>query len=670
MILTIIFKNMNKMKNFTFRKRLLALALCAFAWVGANAWEWGYDENDTDHTTPITLLVYPQDIANNFNNHMFGDMPSTVTTVKLVGAFPNGWSSGWLQDGTTSGKGNITLIDLSEADLSATQATNNNGEISASNGWSFCSFLNEELTISWPEPGKITVIPSFAFKNTALQTVHIPGYIEYICNQAFDSSSSDPYLKSIIFDEYKDNQGNSLVNMQIGRQAFSNTYALLDVYINSMGDISAANNAFPHSDTYGHGDVTAVLATLHFPPEKAAAYANLSHPLTEAIASSDKDFQEWLVEHYSQAGDKKNGFYEFVSNGIAEEDGPDWGDQFLTTYSFTPKVSIEELLDAEIIAQAQAAGQQVSIAQVVPPGVKAFIVNSISKTGDKFYLTLKKVNVIPANTGVILFGGTNSTSSDGTKKILSMKLVAYIGEYFNAQNTTNTNYLTPTCSDTPDYRPYLQPYHSEYGHVYRDFIMTKFNNSDYGVSYYNSYSCYGNYDENDNPAGLPNGNWVGFFRSKKGYGVEGKAILQLDQDDFTFSLADCGEIIIDVAAGGQLKSNVKETYYRTEYVVGDQNLTPMTEAQMKKGPFWYINDDTPITWEGLWGIRDLDSGWAGAKYMAEFNDTDWMENVLSGVSSVKAEKNKNSSIYTLQGVKVAQPQKGIYIQNGKKMIIK
>lgn len=660
---------MNKMKNFTFRKRLLALTVCAFAWIGANA-------QTIDQTDNSILIFGPNDVGKDFGNFSSEVQAAlnngSITTIKLVGEFPYGWSGGWLKNSDTP-KSSITSIDLYDADLSNTTATgpNANGDIESTNGWVFYHFQNENLEITWPKPGFITVIPGYAFSNTGLQTVSIPGYIQYICDQAFDSSSSDPYLKSIIFEEYKDDEGNSLVNMKIGRQAFSNTYALLDVYINSKGNITAANNAFPHSDTYGHGNVTAVLATLHFPPEKAADYANLSHPLTEAIASNDKDFQEWLVAHYSLAGDKKNGFYEFVSNGIAEEDGPDWGDQFLTTYSFTPKTNIEDLIDPDVLAQAQAEGKQVTIAQVVPPGVKAFIVNSISKTGDKFYLTLKRVNVIPANTGVILFGGTNSTSSDGTKKILSMKLVAYIGEYFNAQNTTNTNYLTPTCSDTPDYRPYLQPYHSEYGHVYRDFIMTKFQYSDYGVSYNKKYpDTYGLYDETETPAGLPKGDWVGFFRSKKGYGVEGKAILQLDQDDFSFSLADCGEIIIDVAAGGQLNSSNKATYYRTEYVVGDQNMTTMTEAQMKKGPFWYIDDDTPITWEGLWGIRDLNSGWTGAKYMAEFEDKDWMENVLSGVSSVKAEKNKNSSIYTLQGVKVAQPQKGIYIQNGKKMIIK
>lgn len=658
---------MNKMKNFTFRKRLLALAVCAFAWIGANAFELSNDGKTvilvpTDNLSKISYLSSTNELQIEIGNNQVKKISLVnATTIKLDGNWGNGYTEGWLINGTSDDKSWVQIIDLSSAQFNSDAS------------WGFVNFQSLN-SITWPsteDPNNITVIPREAFKFCGIETVHIPGYITKIVSNAFVEADNNKFIKSIIFDEYNDAQGNSLVDMDIEMQAFQLTYGLLDVYINSIGNITAANNAFPHNGTYGHGDVKAVLATLHFPPEKAADYANLSHPLTEAIASSDKDFQEWLVAHYSLAGDKKNGFYEFVSNGIAEEDGPDWGDQFLTTYSFTPKTNIEDLIDPDVLAQAQAEGKQVTIAQVVPPGVKAFIVNSISKTGDKFYLTLKRVNVIPANTGVILFGGTNSTSSDGTKKILSMKLVAYIGEYFNAQNTTNTNYLTPTCSDTPDYRPYLQPYHSEYGHVYRDFIMTKFQYSDYGVSYNKKYpDTYGLYDETETPAGLPKGDWVGFFRSKKGYGVEGKAILQLDQDDFSFSLADCGEIIIDVAAGGQLNSSNKATYYRTEYVVGDQNMTTMTEAQMKKGPFWYIDDDTPITWEGLWGIRDLNSGWTGAKYMAEFEDKDWMENVLSGVSSVKAEKNKNSSIYTLQGVKVAQPQKGIYIQNGKKMIIK
>ena len=42
----------------------------------------------------------------------------------------------------------------------------------------------------------------------------------------------------------------------------------------------------------------------------------------------------------------------------------------------------------------------------------------------------------------------------------------------------------------------------------------------------------------------------------------------------------------------------------------------------------------------------------------------------TGISNVGVNEDNSGDYYTLQGVKVAQPQKGIYIQNGKKVIIK
>ena len=43
---------------------------------------------------------------------------------------------------------------------------------------------------------------------------------------------------------------------------------------------------------------------------------------------------------------------------------------------------------------------------------------------------------------------------------------------------------------------------------------------------------------------------------------------------------------------------------------------------------------------------------------------------LTGIGSVEAAKAANSAFYTLQGVKVAKPTKGLYISNGKKVIVK
>ena len=44
--------------------------------------------------------------------------------------------------------------------------------------------------------------------------------------------------------------------------------------------------------------------------------------------------------------------------------------------------------------------------------------------------------------------------------------------------------------------------------------------------------------------------------------------------------------------------------------------------------------------------------------------------VVTGVNAVEAKDADDAAIYNLQGVRVAHPQKGIYVKNGKKFIIK
>lgn len=661
------------MKNFTFRKRLLALALCAFAWIGANAYE--IDGN--------TLIIYGTGVEGKTADavsNMSQPTESTfanVTTIKLVGKF-TGWSGGWLKNANSNNsKNNISTINLEEADFSSITATltidETTGKItdataSPTQAWGFSEFPNLK-NVTWPAAGKITVIPHEAFKLTGLESVTIPGYIQFIEDNAFCSASNDNYLKKVTFEEYPEDATieTSQVQMYIGFQAFSNTYGLMDVYINTLGDIYAKNNAFPHSKTYGHANTGAALATLHFPEEKADEYANLEHVLDEATAKSDKDFQEWLVAHYEDAGNKQNGFYEFVSNGINnEEDGPSWGDKFLRTYSFAPTISVsEDVINSDAVKAIlrEHPDWQVMIAQVVPPGVKAFIVDKLTKNDAARTVTLhlKKVNVIPGNTGVILFGGTNSSSADGTKKFLSMMLTAYVGKPYTRENSDNKNYLSATCSTNPDKYIHVEPYgQDEYGFYHRDFLMGSFSATKAGRAYYK---------ENDNTygdgPGIENtpGDWKGFFRAISGEAQRDKAYLRLTLDEYPYP--EGGEIIID--ASDQTDSS-KDTYYRNEYK--DQNLQKYTTAEMKQRGFWYIDENTPIEWADSWGTRNLAAGAKGVLFDAELNDVDWVNNVLSGISTVKTEKNQNSGLYTLQGVKVNKPQKGIYIQNGKKMIIK
>ena len=55
-----------------------------------------------------------------------------------------------------------------------------------------------------------------------------------------------------------------------------------------------------------------------------------------------------------------------------------------------------------------------------------------------------------------------------------------------------------------------------------------------------------------------------------------------------------------------------------------------------------------------------------------FSDgSDWVEDVPTSITTIK-DKNRvfDNYYYTLQGVRVEKPLKGIYIHNGKKVVIK
>lgn len=68
-----------------------------------------------------------------------------------------------------------------------------------------------------------------------------------------------------------------------------------------------------------------------------------------------------------------------------------------------------------------------------------------------------------------------------------------------------------------------------------------------------------------------------------------------------------------------------------------------------------------------WGNRSeaLVNPNASAKYFGEFE-----EDADGVVKIVIPAGNENGEYYTLQGVRVTNPTKGVYIQNGKKVIIK
>ena len=607
------------------KKKLFTLLLCAFAVVSANA---------SRVEGGVLIIEGSSDIPSNPPTESF-------TTIKLVGDFTSGWSGNWfINGGNETVKNAVTLIDMEGAYFKSQEE----GAADETCSWGFVAFRNTNLKIKFPKEGFITNIPHEAFKDCGMSSVTIPGYIKNIRDNAFVESSDAHYLNTVIFEEYGHTEmvdGREVfvsdVNMNIAFQAFQLTYGLDDVYVNSIGNLTAANNAFPLHQTWTHGDVKLVPATLHFPEENADNYYNSNHPLDEATANNDEEFHKWLVAHYEKAGEARNGWYEFVSSGITSKKA--WPAQFLMTYSHP------------------------TLDQIVPNGVKAYVVNDIKTSGDKVTLKLKSINVIPAGTGVILYGGANSKTSTGDPTV-SMMSVNYEGPVYD-RNSSVKNYLTATASTILDYSTYVKPYGQDRsGNYYRDFVFGKFSKTDSGKKYYKAHGKYGNYT-----AGRAEGDWYGFFRVKEGTINDinpGKAYLHLSLTEYP--LADGGEIIMDVAE--QRDGSIGgEEFYRTEYSVAKKDF--YTEAELKEEGLWYIDENTPLEWVKNWGKRDLDGGFTMAKFMGEIEDEEWMAELeATGISSVATKESKNNVIYNLQGMKVAQPQKGIYIQNGKKYIVK
>ena len=83
----------------------------------------------------------------------------------------------------------------------------------------------------------------------------------------------------------------------------------------------------------------------------------------------------------------------------------------------------------------------------------------------------------------------------------------------------------------------------------------------------------------------------------------------------------------------------------------------------------------------LYGVLDFNAQLSGqqtdedgtpslAKAMLLFDDEDFDDAISTSISSVNVNAAKDNNCYTLQGIKVMNPTKGLYIKNGKKYIFK
>lgn len=551
------------------------------------------------------------------------------------------------------------------------------------------AFDNTPLaSVTFQPESSVTKLATGVFGSTKITNVEIPASVTEIENEAFRNCDN---LTTVVF---ADRTQPIRIDGNEGEQggAFHNCRSISDVWINiSDPDITIDSeiDAFASYITYGQGDGERKMATLHFPAANASHYTNMNHVLTVDIASDTGKFHDWLMKHVQMATGENpaNGWWQFVNAGTNDEENdiPITNGKFLKTFS-----------DNEF-------------ARIVPRGMKAYAVSGIAKevkNGKNYYnLTLTILDVIPRNTGVILFGEPNAHSMDGTSMTVTMSVVVLAekdktkgtydaenhrfdmsdsGEEINIPDGTDVydasgnfvrtvdlslrrknwtqleahhvatlrNYLEPSTL-AGEASTNLQPY-KEVEETDEEGNTKKVAYRYFGFSHYRK-SATGIKDESTH--GKPTKedyDFAGFFRCKKSSIGPGKAYLKLAATEYDDP--EGGEAII-------LESN--NLHWNEEYYSGGEGASgswKTTDAYWTVAN-WYDKD--------MFGKRDDDHEPAHAKFAGEveFDEfEDGTATLILPASMVDVEKDE--SFYTLQGIKVANPSKGIYIKNGKKVVIK
>lgn len=476
-------------------------------------------------------------------------------------------------------------------------------------------------------PSNLQKIEDNAFQELSITEIVIPGTVKEL-GKAFWQCNN---LTKVTFAEHLSEDGKSDVNMHIVTQAFGNDKNVYDVYIESLGKLTCAEHAFEFDVTNAQTDASHRLATLHFPESKIAEYVNLNHLLSIETSKDPGLLQAWLNDHRTAAD--KNGWFEFVNSGPSNPKEKKTGEKFLKTFS------------------------DYKYARLVPDGVRAYIVNKVEKNEDGHYeLGLKRLLVIPARTGVILYGNITGTSlamspvvmddklklENGTVMTLTLDQMALTRDNWNnlqGDDATNyKNYLMPT-STAEGNGVYVEPFETdENGKVtFRNFGMGRFSKTESGKKYA------------ANEGGIIS-DYEGFFRLKKSTIGEGKAYLRLAADEY------------DDPEGGEALV-LKDEDFNKEYE--GNNLA--YSALWWDGRVW----NATTTYD--WGNRDANNNINKEEYFVKFKgEPVIVENGDDATLILSPEtQNMGGSYFTLQGVRIQKPtQSGIYIKDGKKIYVK
>lgn len=393
-------------------------------------------------------------------------------------------------------------------------------------------------------------------------------------------------------------------------QAFMNDKieSLIDVFVE--GETAAAKNAFDFKVTVGQTDANyQKYATLHFPEGKEDFFTNTGHTLSQATSLDKGAFQEWLKDHKDFEG--ANGWQQFINSASGTPEKAPANKVVLRTFSD-------------------------NVARLVPLNFRAYIVTGLKEHTDGYAVELVQIFAIPANTGVILYGEVDKNSTGyslGRIPSWDPGEDGFVEPYRRGSATvggvSTNNYMVPTVTQTTLYPTYkstsiwsaawplsgdMKQYTTGTEVTDRNFILADF--------------CDTSLKEAKGLTVESDENYVGFFRVKANVKCgPNKAYLSLPNT------------LYDKAEGA-------------EAIVVKPNDPP---SMVFRPDEW--NDPTST---GNWGQRG-NLGPLKAKFAG-------FEEEVTGISNFSTESVSDNNYYTLEGVKVAQPKKGVYVKNGKKII--
>ena len=407
----------------------------------------------------------------------------------------------------------------------------------------------------------------------------------------------------------------SVEYIETGAVKNASTNALIDVTVESASTV-CANGGFLKDITVGQTDAGYMnYAVLHFPEGAEEFFVNQDHELDLATSLNKGLFQSWLDKHYSNAG---NGWQEFINSSPGGDPVPVGKPVVLRTFSD-------------------------NVAHYVPLCYRAYIVNGVKKNDDGSYtLKLQETFAIPANTGVIIYG--EAATGSFALPILS-------GASWNTNPYDRTprtaisdnkeinlqNLLVANCTLTSGTK--IGPYElgSDGTVAERNFVMGPYSKTDMGK---------------DVSTAITDGtDYVAFFRAKTMTPGKNKAHLKLPNSPNAIQAV--------VYKNPDQQDMDLKTYYSEPKGVEVISINP-SEFRQTQWPRDFAE-------YGDWGSRPSTLPPFLSKSFGEpFED----EYGTTGISNVTTENADDAAIYTLQGVKVSNPVKGIYIQNGKKFIVK